>query len=81
MTFQDTATALVTGAKYTFDERQHFFTSDGHGDTVFSLYDYRRAMRQGDISTPLGGDDFYVKIFFEIPPGGRPPEMTFAGCR
>jgi hypothetical protein len=80
-TFHGTGTALVTGAQYTFDDTLHTFLGDGPDATVFYFYDYRRAIRQGDVSTALGGDDFFIKIFFEVPPGGRPPEMTFAGCR
>jgi hypothetical protein len=80
-TFHGSATALVSGANYTFDESLHIFNGDGPDATVFYFYDYRRATRQGDISSPLGGDDFFLQIFFEVPAGGRPPEMTFAGCR
>jgi hypothetical protein len=68
--------------KYTLSEETHTWTSDAPGGADFSFDDYRKLIRQGDVSSPLGGDGLYVRIFVQLPlNSGSRPDVSISDCR
>jgi hypothetical protein len=68
-----TGTAVPSGAKYAFSDEIHGAFTFPVGDPI-RFYDYYKLYRQADIFSPLGGDDFFLRIYTEIPgsTGGGP---------
>jgi hypothetical protein len=71
--YNGTGTSLPSGAKYAFSDEIHGAFTSPVG-TQIRFYDYYKLYRQADIFSPLGGDDFFLRIYTEIPgsTGGGP---------
>lgn len=71
--YNGTGISLPSGATYAFSNEVHgAYTFPAF--TPIRFYDYYKLNRQPDIFSPLGGDDFFLRIYTEIPgsTGGGP---------
>jgi hypothetical protein len=48
----------LSGAQYTSTEENHFWIFGPDSEDI-AFYDYQKLNRSGEVSSPLGGDDFF----------------------
>lgn len=67
--------AFSLAASYSFSQEVHtwFFGPDA---TTLTAYDYEKLSRAGDTGSPLNGDDFFLRVFFQIPVGPGGPNVN-----
>jgi hypothetical protein len=70
----DATGVTLGGVKYSTSRETHTWLF-GPDSTTMTIYDYRKFERQGETSAPVGGDDFYLRVFVQIPvqAGGPSP--------
>jgi hypothetical protein len=67
--YSGTGISWPSGAKYAFSDEVHgafVFPFTDPPTPPIRFYDYYKLNRQADIVSPLGGDDFFLRIYTEI---------------
>jgi len=62
-------------ATYSISEETHTWVF-GPDATAFTFYDYAKMNRSGETGSPLAGDDFYMRLFVQIPTGPGGPNVN-----
>jgi hypothetical protein len=65
----------LSGVQYTSTEENHFWIFGPDSEEI-AFYDYQKLNRSGEVSSPLGGDDFFFRIFVSFPVKAGVPDMN-----
>jgi hypothetical protein len=65
----------ATGVQYTSTDEMHTWIFGPDSETI-TFYDYLKLNRSGEVSSPLGGDDFFFRIFASFPTKAGVPDMN-----